>query len=71
MTSKLLVGLFALLLPVLVIAATAGEAQAARVCPNGGYCPPGTCPQFNGGATQDNRRYACNVKNCSAKNCRH
>jgi hypothetical protein len=38
-------------------------AAAARYCPHGGYCPPGTCTKFNGG------KYACHVKNCSANNC--
>jgi hypothetical protein len=36
-----------------------------RNCPHGGYCPPGSCAKFNG------VRYACNVKNCSPKNCLH
>ena len=55
---------------VTVEAAVPTSAVAARVCPNGGYCPAGTCAKFSGirfyghGAS-----YACNVKNCSAANC--
>jgi hypothetical protein len=46
-------------------------AIGARVCLHGGYCPPGTCAQFNGGRTHGGGSYACNVKNCSAANCMH
>jgi hypothetical protein len=52
-------------------AAIPTAANAARVCPNGGYCPPGTCAQFNSGRTRGGGSYACNVKNCSAANCMH
>jgi hypothetical protein len=55
----------------IVEAAIPTTANAARVCPNGGYCPPGTCAQFNGGRIRGGGSYACNVKNCSAKNCMH
>ena len=41
-------------------AACRGTAAAVK---SGGYCPSGTCAQ-NGG------KWACNTKNCSAKNCR-
>jgi hypothetical protein len=47
-------------------------ANAARVCPHGGYCPPGTCAKFSGGRYFGHgASYACNVKNCSAANCMH
>jgi hypothetical protein len=52
-------------------AALSTSAIAARVCPRGGYCPPGTCTQFNSGRTAGGGSYACNVKNCSAANCMH
>jgi hypothetical protein len=32
--------------------------------PKSGYCPPGTCAQFDGGP------WARNVKNCKASNCK-
>ena len=52
-------------------AAIPANAVATRVCPHGGYCPPGTCAQFNSGRTSGGGSYACNVKNCSAANCMH
>ena len=52
-------------------AAAPTTAIAARVCPHGGYCPPGTCAQFNSGRTAGGGSYACNIKNCSAANCMH
>jgi hypothetical protein len=41
-------------------AACRGTAAAVK---HGGYCPAGTCAE-SGGA------WACNMKNCAAKNCR-
>jgi len=38
-------------------------ARAAKFCPTGGYCAPGTC-------AKDGSRYACKVKKCSAENCK-
>ena len=66
-----------LVLAGLILATTVCEtalpasAIAARVCPHGGYCPPGTCAQFNSGRIRGGGSYACNVKNCSAANCMH
>jgi hypothetical protein len=59
--------LLSVLTPIM-LAATWQIASAARSCPYGGYCPAGTCAQFNPSSGQ-NRQYACNVKNCSAANC--
>jgi hypothetical protein len=58
------VGLAALAAVFVILVDVSISAAAPRYCPNGGYCPTGTCAQFNG------VRYACNVKNCSAANCR-
>ena len=38
-------------------------AEAAKPCPKGGYCAPGTC-------AKDGSKRACNLKNCSKQNCR-
>jgi hypothetical protein len=50
---------------------TFAQANGARNCPHGGYCPPGTCAKFNSGRERGGGSYACNVKNCSAANCMH
>jgi hypothetical protein len=48
-----------------MVSGVMGPAFAVRYGAHSGYCPPGTCAAFDGGA------YAHNVKNCSAKNCHH
>lgn len=37
-------------------------ANGHKVCPNLGYCPPGSC-------AEDGTARACNIKNCSPKHC--
>jgi hypothetical protein len=46
--------------------ASTDPVQARRYCPQGGYCPPGTCVKFNPWARH---QHACNVASCSAANC--
>ena len=48
---------------VILTFAPISTARAAKPCPNAGYCAPGTC------ADNGDKR-ACNIKRCSAKNCR-
>ena len=48
---------------------TTAQAQSERSCPNGGICPKGTCPAFNPRTQDSGPQRACNVANCSAKNC--
>lgn len=64
MSKKFLTAIFALMLPLIFIAASMSEAEAQGRCRQRvGYCPSGTC-------AKDGSKYACNVKNCSKKNCR-
>jgi hypothetical protein len=39
-------------------------ANANKPCPKLGYCPAGSC-------AQDGTTRACNIKNCSPRNCGH
>jgi hypothetical protein len=61
-----LAGIFFATLVFGVVNTTSVEATP-RYCPNAGYCPPGTCMNFQPGVRGE---YACNVANCSAANCR-
>ena len=44
------------------------EVEAARYCPNGGYCAPGTCTKFR---PAQRVQHACKASNWSAANCRN
>ena len=58
--AALIVAIASVALATVSEAACRGTAAAVK---SGGYCPSGTCAA-NGG------KWACNIKNCSAKNCR-
>jgi hypothetical protein len=61
-----------LLLSGLLFAAQVFEAvnttpvEAQGGCPHRGYCPPGTCMNFQPGPYGE---FACDVSKCSATNC--
>lgn len=55
------VALAVLISPPLATVPVSTAHAKTKYCPNGGFCPPGTC-------AMDGSKYACNRKNCSAKN---
>jgi hypothetical protein len=68
MLKKFSVAVLVIVFPIILTATAAnavlgGARSGAKPCEHLGFCAPGTC-------SKDGTARACNIKNCSKKNCR-